>query len=347
MSQKESSSELLSQLKLDKPQTNYTQSPSRWPWVLGGVVVCVAAYFLVPTVVDLPTDESAKVTQVASSVKAEQASVELSAPVIDDLNRHKVLDASGYITARQIATVSAKVMGLIVSVDVEEGMRVEKGQVLARIDDTQARINLALSESQRVSSQARLQSLEIQQAEAKRVLDRIQNLTQTGQYSSESQLTAAQTQVDSFLAQIAVAKADIQVAEQSVAFQQSLVDDHIIRAPFAGVVTTKNAQAGEIVAPSAAGGGFTRTGICTIVDMNSLEIQVDVNEAYIGRVKPNQKVEAILDAYPKWRVPASVIAVIPTADRAKATVRVRIKINELNPKILPDMGVKVSFLADH
>ena len=120
----------------------------------------------------------------------------------------------------------------------------------------------------------------------------------------------------------------------------------VVRAPFDGVAISKDAQPGEMISPVSAGGGFTRTGICTIVDMSSLEIEVDVSESYINRVKPNQPVEAILDAYPDWRIPAHVITTVPTADRQKATVRVRIGFEELEPRILPDMGVKVSFFNE-
>ena len=118
-----------------------------------------------------------------------------------------------------------------------------------------------------------------------------------------------------------------------------------LRAPFAGVVVTKNAQPGEMISPISAGGGFTRTGICTIVDMTSLEIEVDVNEAYIQRVKAGQDVNAVLDAYPDWQIPAEVIAIVPTADRQKATVRVRIGFRERDSRVLRDMGVKVAFLG--
>jgi RND family efflux transporter MFP subunit len=117
----------------------------------------------------------------------------------------------------------------------------------------------------------------------------------------------------------------------------------IIRAPFDGVITTKDAQPGEMISPVSAGGGFTRTGIGTIVDMTSLEIEIDVNESYINRVEPSQPVEATLDAYPNWKIPCKVIAIIPTANRDKSTVKVRVGFDQLDPRILPDMSVKVAF----
>lgn len=260
-------------------------------------------------------------------------------------NSEEVLNASGYITARRLATVSAETMGLITSVEVEEGMQVETGQILATLDDSLARVNLQLASAQVVSLEASIASTETDLNEARRVLERINTLGRDS-FISEAQQTRAQADVDKLAALLAASKADIETARLQVKQQQELLDNHTIRAPFSGVVTVKNAQPGEIVSPSSAGGGYTRTGICTIVDMSSLEIEVDVNEAYIGRVKAGQAVKANLDAYPGWDIPASVIAIIPTADRAKATVRVRIQIDVNDERILPDMGVKVAFLKN-
>lgn len=260
-------------------------------------------------------------------------------------NRDEVLNASGYITARRIATVSSETMGLITSVRVEEGMKVKKGQVLATLDSSVATTSLQLANAQTDVLKRRIAGNRVELAEANRVLLRLKELDKS-RYSSESQITKAQSDVDRLKSLLSSAKADVKVSILRVKQQQELLDKLTIRAPFSGVVTVKNAQPGEIVAPSAAGGGFTRTGICTIVDMGSLEIEVDVNEAYIGRVKKDQKVKANLDAYPQWDIPASVIAIIPTAERAKATVRVRIRIELQDSRILPDMGVKVAFLKD-
>lgn len=276
-----------------------------------------------------------------SATAAEASVAAVEAPVF--ANNEEVLNASGYITARRLATVSAETMGLITSVEVEEGMNVEKGQILATLDDSLARVNLKLAEARVVSLETSVASIETDLKEAERMLQRFSSLG-ADSFVSEAQLTRAQADADKLRALLAASRADIRTARLQVAQQQEMLDNHTIRAPFAGVVTVKNAQTGEIVAPAAAGGGFTRTGICTIVDMASLEIEVDVNEAYIGRVKPGQPVKANLDAYPNWDIPASVIAIIPTADRAKATVRVRIKIEASDERILPDMGVKVAFL---
>ncbi|MFC6981595.1 efflux RND transporter periplasmic adaptor subunit [Microbulbifer taiwanensis] len=258
--------------------------------------------------------------------------------------RETVLNASGYITARRMATVSAEVMGLIAEVDVEEGMSVGEGQVLARLDDAKAKVNLDFALAQVRVLQARQASIIANLEEARRQRVRYAGLSDK-HYSSRAQLTQSEAAVESLQAELASARADIEVAKLEVQRQRERLEDHTIRAPFSGVVTQKNAQPGEIVAPSSAGGGFTRTGICTIVDMDSLEIEVDVNEAFIGRVSPGQKVNANLDAYPDWDIPATVVAIIPTADRAKATVRVRIGIDARDARILPDMGVKVGFMA--
>lgn len=280
-------------------------------------------------------------TATIKSTAAEDAaaqSVTRTAPVSD-----RLLNASGYITARRIATVSAEIMGLLKDVYVEEGMSVKEGDVLARMDSAVASVNLEFAQAQIEVQQAQLESTVANLDEAKRVLARVTELKEND-FSSNADVTRAQANVASLEAQVQSAKSSIKVSRLEASRQQERLDDHTIRAPFGGVVTVKNAQPGEIVAPSSAGGGFTRTGICTIVDMDSLEIEVDVNESFIGRVFAGQKVEANLDAYPSWTIPASVIAIIPTADRAKATVRVRIRIEDKDDRILPDMGVKVAFL---
>lgn len=256
-----------------------------------------------------------------------------------------ILNASGYITPRRLATVSAEITGRIVEVLVEEGDRVEKNQILARVDDTIAAVNYRLARSESDVRYADRMVIEAELAEAKRILGRTQKLRQDD-FSSEAQLTGAQSRVQSLDAQLIRSKALEKVALLEAERRKEIVDDHVIRAPFSGVIIDKNAQPGEIIAPGSAGGGFTRTGICTLVDMTSLEIEVDVNESYIARVKPGQKVRANLDAYPDWNIKATVTAVIPTANRDKATVRVRVGLDDQDDRILPDMGVKVAFLKE-
>lgn len=256
-----------------------------------------------------------------------------------------VLNASGYVTARRRATVSSKVTGKVIEVNVEEGMAVREGQVLARLDDSTARAALALVEAQAEAARGNMRESEVRLAEARVTLARFEQLVKDG-IGTRADVDRARAEVDSLVARIASAKEQVSVAESQVALQKTNLDDTIIRAPFSGVAISRDAQAGEMVSPVSAGGGFTRTGICTIVDMRSLEIEVDVNESYIGRVRPNQDVTAVLDAYPDFQIPARVITTVPTADRQKATVLVRIGFRELDPRILPDMGVKVTFLRE-
>lgn len=256
-----------------------------------------------------------------------------------------VLNASGYVTARRRATVSSKITAKVTEVNVEEGISVREGQVLARLDDSTPRAVLRLNEAQAEAARHGVQENEANLAQARVTLGRRAQLLKEG-IVTQADVDAAKLEVDATVARIASLREQIKVAEQQVALQKTAMDDTIIRAPFSGMVVTKDAQPGEMVSPVSAGGGFTRTGICTIVDMKSLEIDVDVNESYINRVRPGQKVTAVLDAYPEWQIPAHVITTIPTADRQKATVQVRIAFEKLDPRLLPDMGVKVTFLAD-
>lgn len=331
-------SDLLNQLKIDRSQQDST----------GGVPILVLILLmLLSLLIGGAGGFFAGNRAETQSDRAVAPKIEADKKIIADTNKssmpEKILNASGYITARRIATVSAEVMGLITEVNVEEGMSVKKGQILARLDDAVARVNLNFAVAQKAATQSRLGRIRASLAEAKRVLKRAKELNAKN-YSSEAVVSSALANKESLEADLMAAMADITVARLEIQRQQERLDNHTITAPFDGVVTVKNAQPGEIVAPSSAGGGFTRTGICTIVDMNSLEIEVDVNEAFIGRVFAGQKIEAHLDAYPDWTIPASVIAVIPTADRAKATVRVRIRLDVKDSRILPDMGVKVAFL---
>ena len=256
-----------------------------------------------------------------------------------------VLNASGYVTARRRATVSSKVTGKVIEVNVEEGMAVREGQVLARLDDSSLQAAMALARAQLAASRQAIPESEVRLAEARVNLQRQQRLMKDG-LTTPSAIDTAEAEVNSLVARISSLREQINVAQSQVALQQTAIDDMVIRAPFSGVALSKDAQPGEMVSPVSAGGGFTRTGISTIVDMRSLEIEVDVNESYINRVSADQPVTAVLDAYPDFQIPARVIAVVPTADRQKATVLVRIGFNELDPRILPDMGVKVTFLRE-
>lgn len=255
-----------------------------------------------------------------------------------------VLDASGYVVARRQATVSSKVTGKVLEVFVEEGMSVEKDQVVATLDDTTQQAQLAVAIAQAESSRATLVEFGARLRNARQERDRVRDLTAKG-LASQASLDSAEALHDELAARLETGRENVNVAESNVLLARDALSNMTIRAPFAGMVVTKNAQPGEMISPISAGGGFTRTGICTIIDNDSLEIEVDVNEAYIQRVTAEQRVSAVLDAYPDWRIPAEVIAIIPTADRQKATVRVRIGFLEKDSRILRDMGVKVSFLG--
>jgi HlyD family secretion protein len=256
-----------------------------------------------------------------------------------------VLNASGYVTARRQATVSSKVTGKVTEIYVEEGMQVKGGQVLARLDAEYASRGLALSQAEAQAAQSTLEETRVRIREAQLDYDRAQKLAQS-EIASRADADRARAQLDAARARLAAQSDQIATARRQVDLQRQSVEDTVIRAPFDGTVISKDAQPGEMISPVSAGGGFTRTGICTIVDMASLEIEVDVNEAYINRVRPNQRVEATLDAYPDWKIPAHVITAVPTADRQKATVKVRIAFDQKDQRILPDMGVKVAFITD-
>ena len=256
-----------------------------------------------------------------------------------------VLNASGYVTARRRATVSSKVTGKVMEIFVEEGKAVKRGQILARLDDSQLRAMQSVEQAQLASAQKAAAENEARLKEAELTLGRRQQLVKE-KVISKAELDSAEAEVDSLKARIAMAHQQVEVARRQLDARQTDLNDMVVRAPFDGVAISKDAQPGEMISPVSAGGGFTRTGICTIVDMSSLEIEVDVSESYINRVKPGQPVEAVLDAYPEWRIPSKVITSVPSADRQKATVRVRIAFDQLDPRILPDMGVKVSFLSE-
>jgi RND family efflux transporter MFP subunit len=323
-------SALLAQLKIDRGADEVRRST--WPWVAGTLAVAalaVAAWFLFfgPT---------APVVQVA-----------MAQPVAADAEsvRSSTLDASGYVVARRQATVSAKITGRVVEVLIEEGQRVAADEVVARLDDTNARARHAQAVAQLAQQRASVEAASIALANAEPTFARSRQQLER-QVISAQEFDSAKATYDAVRTGLDVARRAVGVAEATLALAQRELDDTVVRAPFAGIVTVKAAQEGEMVSPISAGGGFTRTGIGTIVDMDSLEIEVDVSENFINRVQPDQDVTATLNAYPDWKIPAYVIAIIPTADRAKATVRVRIGFRERDARILPEMGVRVAFLSE-
>ena len=254
-----------------------------------------------------------------------------------------VLDATGYVVARRMATVSAKVTGKVREILIEEGQHVEAGQVMATLDPVDADAQRDLAAAQVAASRSQAGGVEAQLREAEANARRLGQLVQQ-QLVSKAQYDQAIAERDALRAQLATARRNTQVARDQLDIAELGLDNTVVRAPFAGVVIAKAAQPGEIVSPLSAGGGFTRTGIGTIVDMDSLEVEVDVGESYIGRVKPGMPVQATLNAYPDWKIPAHVVAIIPTADRGKATVKVRVALDQKDDRIVPEMGVAVSFL---
>jgi RND family efflux transporter MFP subunit len=321
-----SEQDLLKELHIDREARE--GSGRRWPWWLLVVLVAgglaVGAYF---------------------ALSSQALKVDIAVAEAPGVGTTAVLDATGYVIARRQATVSSKISGKLAEVLIEEGVRVDAGQVLARLDDADAKAQLDLAQARLSAARSQLDQIRIQLEQTRRDLKRQEELD-ARKLTSEESLENARTQVESRSAQLEAQQSQVRVAEAERQVTQVAYDNTIVRAPFTGVVVAKTAQLGEIVSPMSAGGGFTRTGIGTIVDMDSLEIEVDVNESFINRVKPDQAVQAVLDAYPEWKIPASVIAIIPTADRSKATVKVRIAIAQKDPRLLPEMGVRVSFLED-
>lgn len=317
---------LLKQLSLE-PELREPKS-RRWTWAALGIAALVGGgtwYARMPAALAVQT--AAVSAMPARSAAADDA----------------VLDATGYVTARRQATVSAKVTGRVAEVLIEEGQRVRAGEVLARLDPVDADAQLALARSQLAAARAQLADLDVQRRQAERDAERADALAARKLVSPQA-AEDARSRAASLAARLAAQREQAGVASRSVEVAAVALDNTIVRAPFDGVVTVKAAQPGEIVSPISAGGGFTRTGIGTIVDMDSLEIEVDVNERYISRVASGQAVTANLNAYPDWDVPAHVITIIPTADRAKATVKVRIALDVKDERIVPEMGVRVSFL---
>ena len=271
--------------------------------------------------------------------------VALAQPIAGGASAGSILDASGYVVARRQATVASKITARMVELDIEEGDLVKAGQIIAKLDDTNIRAALNQASAQLDYAKASLAETEVYLANAQRDYERQKSLL-PGHFVSQAAVDNSQTTLDGLRAQLATQRSNVDVVAEGLKVAQRNLDDTIIRAPFSGIVTVKAAQPGEMVSPISAGGGFTRTGIGTIVDMDSLEFQVDVNENFINKVRADQKVSAKLNAYPDWLIPGHVIAVIPTADRSKGTVTVRIALDQKDSRVLPEMGVRVSFLAE-
>lgn len=320
---------LLQQLHIDREQPEEHPDSRRRQWIVGAILFVLV---LVAGVV------------ASFALRSRSFEIETAAAItpVDGGGSTATLQATGYVTARRQATVSAQITGTITEVLIEEGEYVKAGQVLTRLENNAQKASLAQAQAQVKVSQALLNQYDAELAQARRDLKRSEDLV-ARQLVSEQAIEIARTQVATVLAQVESQHRQVELSQAAVQGAEVQLNYTTVRAPFSGVIVAKTAQAGEIVSPISAGGGFTRTGIGTIVDMDSLEIEIDVNEAYINRIKPGQPARAVLDAYPNWTIPARVIAIIPTADRSKATVKVRVSIDEKDPRILPDMGTRVSF----
>jgi len=322
--------DLLKELRIEKHlREEHGQGPGRWPWIVGGVLIVLLLLALAGWFV---------LGRRAIEVQTAQA----QSPVANAA-AGAVLQATGYVTARRQATVSAQITGTLTEVLIEEGDHVKQGQVVARLDDSQYKAALDAASTAAAASHALVSQYQAQLAQNQRDAIRNEQLSVKGLVAKQI-AEQSRTLVDSTRAQLLSQQRSASSADAQVAVARVNFDYCVIRAPFDGVITTKDAQIGEIVSPFSAGGGFTRTGVGTVVDMDSLEVDVDVNEAYIGRVKPNMPADAVLDAYPDWSIPAHVIAIVPAADRGKATVKVRVALEKKDARIVPDMGVRVSFL---
>ncbi len=336
--------QLLRSLSIDRDEPQRAKARSgrpMWPVLAIAVVLALAvgglaAWFLPPMVALLapakvPAGEAAAPAPPPSPTPA--TAVEQRQP--------GTLIASGYVVARRKATVAAEVTGKVVDLLVDEGMVVEAGQVLARLDSVLAEKDLALARSRAEAAEAAAGAIAADLRDAERIFNRTQALSQRN-FASEADLTKAEARAAVLRAQLRQSEAQLATARLDAQRSAAVLEKHQIKAPFGGVVVERSAQPGEMISPMSAG-GYTRTGICTLVDMDSIEIEVDVNEAFIGRIHPGTGVDAVLDAYPDWTVPGAVIAIVPTANREKATVKVRIGLKQKDPRILPDMAVKVTF----
>ena len=330
MQSQEDKASLLNQLRIDRsPPQASSGRPLKWFVLLALVTgTGLAAWFF--------ADGEAPGTALVNTAVAHEAGPKEAAA--------SVLDATGYVVARRQATVSSKATGKVVEVFIEEGVQVVAGQLLARLDDSVPRAELALAESQLEATRRAVREVRAQLQQAKLDLARSEELAER-ELVSQAELDRNRLALEEADARLARVHQDAVVSERYLAVQRQLLQDMEIRAPFAGIVIAKAAQPGEMISPVSAGGGFTRTGICTIVDMDSLEVEVDVNEAYINRVHPGQPVRIRLNAYPDYDYPAEVIAIIPAAERSKATVRVRVGFLRRDGRVLPDMGVRVAFLG--
>lgn len=334
---------LLRSLTIDRSAGAPERRPTgRRRWIAAAVLVgCALAAFAAYALSEFRAQEPAKQAASQAPTQAQAPAAQVQAVPNSEAGN---LSASGYVVARRKATVAAEITGKVVAVYVDEGMTVTEGQVVARLDSVLAEKDYELAKSRVDSAEAAINIVAAEFEDAKRILSRFEALSKKN-VATEADLTKAQARVGVLSAQLSQARSQLETAKIDAERSAAVLGKHQIRAPFAGVIIERSAQPGEMISPMSVG-GYTRTGICTVVDMDSIEIEVDVNEAFIGRITPGGAVNAMLDAYPGWTIPASVIAIVPTANREKATVKVRIRFDEKDPRILPDMAVKVTFLRN-
>lgn len=304
----------LSALRIDRSAPP-PSGPGRWPLVAVLAVVLVAAAVFAWTRL-APGGPSVRVGIAEATGGGSATGAGIS--------------ANGYVVARTKASVSSKILGRLAWIGVTEGSRLREGEIIARLES-------ADYEAAALASRANVASVEAQLAQARRDLQRTQALRRD-QLVSDADLEGVQTRLEVLTAQLGAARAQAELARVNV-------ENTNVRAPFAGTVLRKDAEVGEIVAPSSAGGGLTRTAIVTMADLQTLEVEVDVNEAYIAQVRNGQGARITLDAYPDTSFTGRVRQVVPTADRQKATVLVKVAILDRDPRILPEMGAKVVFTA--
>ncbi len=341
-------SELLKSLAIDRSTDKVEQSGRRWLPIAAVVVACVIASAAAFGVYEFRQQDTRKENAPQPAIQQQASQPPSPSPppqrAATNSRTSGTLAASGYVVARRKATVAAEITGKVVEVFIDEGMTVTEGQIVARLDSVLAEKDTELARSRVETADAAIAAINADLQDATRIMSRLQTLSQKN-FATEADLTKAQARVGVLSAQLRQVQSQFETARIDAKRSASVLDKHQIRAPFAGVVVDRSAQPGEMISPMSVG-GYTRTGICTIVDMDSIEIEVDVNEAFIGRVVPGGAVNAVLDAYPDWTIPASVIAIVPTANREKATVKVRIRFDRKDPRILPDMAVKVNFLRE-
>jgi len=340
-------SKLLEQLRIDRSDSGRSTAESRRSvpiWVVYALVLIIVAgigswFFLRPHAGDAAASASSAADGAGSSAATDPGAT------VAPPSGSTALDASGYVVAQRQATVSAKALGRVIDLRIEDGQRVREGEIVARLDDTNTLAGLQAAKAQLAQSQASLEAARIAVADAGPIFERMQKQHAASVISAQD-FDAAKANYNAVQSDLNVKQRMMEVAQAEVQVAQRNEDDMTVRAPFDGVITVKVAQKGEIVSPMSAGGGFARTGIGTIVDMDSLEVEVDVSENFINRVHVGQPSTVRLNAYPDWSIPGAVKAIIPTADRSKATVKVRVGFKEKDPRILPEMGARVSFLNE-